>query len=178
MWKTRNFALRSPLFFIFCMMAPSSRSRGLLWGITAQSVFQRRVKEDFRRSTHSSSSSSSITDLGTPVPSSANPKATSVQGSTPVPPLTPTNDLFKQFIQEYMDDCRQLAPATALVEPREDALDRLLKAWNSDLYYGNLYIKCYYFCQQDKDHFKTIIAKGHKRVSFAITFWKDRILNR
>ena len=61
-------------------------------------------------------------------------------------------------------------------ELRENAWDKLLKAKNPDLYYENLYIKCYYFiCQQYKDYFEIAGAKGHKRVPFAAFSLKDRI---
>lgn len=82
-------------------------------------------------------------------------------------------------MQAYMEDRRQPAPAPAPpAESREDASDRPLKARNPDLYYGNSHMECYYFCQQCEDHFETAGAKGHKRVPFAATFLKDRILNR
>ena len=80
-------------------------------------------------------------------------------------------------MQAYMEDRRQPAPAAAPVEPREDVSDRPLNARNSDLYNGNLHIECYYVCQQCEDHFETAGAKGHKPISFAATFLKDRIFN-
>lgn len=52
-----------------------------------------------------------------------------------------------------------------------------LKARNPDLYYGNLHIECYYSCQQCEE-IELAGAKGHKRVPFAATFLKDRILVR
>ncbi len=39
-------------------------------------------------------------------------------------------------------------------------------------------MECYYFCQKCKDHFDTTGAKSHKRVPFAASFVKDRILYR
>ncbi len=81
-------------------------------------------------------------------------------------------------MQAYMEDRRQPAPAPAPpAESREDVSDKPLKARNPDLYYGNSHMECYYFCQQCEDHFETAGAKGHKRVPFAATFLKDRILN-
>ena len=76
-----------------------------------------------------------------------------------------------------MKDRRQPDPASTLVKPREDTSDRSLKARSPDLYYCNLHIECYYFCQQYKDHFKSAGAKSHKRIPFAATFLKDCILN-
>ena len=178
MWKTRNSALRSPLYSIFCIIAPSSYCWEPLQRAAAQSVTQKRTRKDSRRSTRFSSSSSSKTDFSIPAPPSANPRATLAQDPAPAQAPAPTDDLFRQFIQAYMEDRCQPAPATAPVEPREDALDRLLKAWNPDLYYSNLNIECYYFYQQCEDHFETSGTKGHKRVPFATTLLKDRIFNR
>ena len=160
------------------MMAPSSRRRGPLRGAAAQSVARRRTREESRRSTRSSSSSSSETDFGTPALPPANPRATPAQGPALAPAPTPTDNLFRKFMQAYMEDRRQPTPAAAPVKPREDALDRLLKARNPDFYYGNSHMECYYFCQQCKDHSETAGTKGHKRVPFVVTFLKDSILNR
>ena len=77
-----------------------------------------------------------------------------------------------------MEDRCQPALALAQVEYWEDVSDRPLKARNPDLYYGNLYMKSYYFCQQYEDHFETAGAKDHKSIPFAATFLKDRIFNR
>ncbi len=80
-----------------------------------------------------------------------------------------------------MEDRRNSTPAPApdpLAEPREDVSDRPLKAQIPNLYYSNSHIKCYHFCQQFEDHFETDGAKGHKRVPFAASFLKDRILHR
>lgn len=56
---------------------------------------------------------------------------------SPIWPPISTNDLLRLFIQAYMEDCHQPAPAPSLIESQENALDRPFKAWNSDLYYGN-----------------------------------------
>ena len=159
------------------MMAPSSRRRGPLRGAAAQSVARRRTREDSRRSTRSSSPSSSETDFGTPAPLFANPKANSEQGPALVPAPVPTNDLFRQFMQAYIEDRHQPAQAAASVKSREDVSDRSLKDRNPDLYYSNLHMECYYFYQQCKDNFETVGAKGHKHILFVATFLKDRILN-
>ena len=97
------------------------------------------------------------------------------------PALAPTEDLFRQFVQAYMVDRGNPAPATdpvPLAEPRHDISDRPVRARNPDLYYGNLHIECYHLCQQWKDNFETAGPKGHKRVPFAASFLKDRILHR
>ncbi len=78
-------------------------------------------------------------------------------------------------MQIYMDAAKKLAPAPPPVEPKEKALDRSLNAENPNLYYGNLHMKFYYFCQQSKDHFATTQGKDRKRVFFAVSFFKDKI---
>lgn len=43
---------------------------------------------------------------------------------------------------------------------KKKASNNHLKAKNSDLYYENLYIKWYYFCQYYENHFKIIKLKA------------------
>ncbi len=77
-------------------------------------------------------------------------------------------------------DQAQVAPA-ALAAPAVEArdnTDRSIKPQNPDLYYGNLHMECYYFCQQCEDHFEVVGSLGHKRILFAEGFLKARILNR
>ncbi len=93
--------------------------------------------------------------------------------------MAPPNDLFQEFIWTFMERTQAPAAPTASapdVEARNDT-DRPLKSRNRNLYYGNLHIECYYFCQQCKDHFKVAGSLGHKRVLFAARFLKNRILN-
>ena len=61
---------------------------------------------------------------------------------------------------------------------KKEASDRPLKARNSNLYYENSYMECYYFCQQCEDHFEMAGTKGHRRVPFAASFLKEKILFR
>lgn len=88
-------------------------------------------------------------------------------------PTLPQNDLFPQLMKAFIEDWQDSIPPLKL---RDNVLDKPLKAKNSDLYYGNLHIKCYYFCLQYEDHFKTAGAKSHKRVHFVSSFIKDKIL--
>ncbi len=72
--------------------------------------------------------------------------------------------------------------STAPVAPAPDVearnnTNKPLKSWNPNLYYSNLHIECYYFCQQCKDHFEVAESLGHKHVSFAPGFLKNCILN-
>ncbi len=83
-------------------------------------------------------------------------------------------------MQTFIEKTQALVPSTAPapdVEAR-DNIDRPLKPRNPNLYYGNLHTEYYYFCQQCEDYFKVAGLLGHKRVSFAVGFLKDRILNR
>ena len=45
-----------------------------------------------------------------------------------------------------------------------------LKAWLSNLYYGNLHLDCSCFCQQCKDYFETARDNGPNQVPFAALF--------
>ncbi len=100
--------------------------------------------------------------------------------SAPTPtPMAPSNDLFREFMRTCIEKVRDQALA-ALAAPAAEARDhtnRPFQPRNPDLYYGNLYMECYYFCQQCKDYFKVVGSLGHKRVLFTAGFLKDRILN-
>ncbi len=90
-------------------------------------------------------------------------------------PLAPTNDFFSGFMWTYIKKVRDQALA-ALAAPAAEArdnTDRPLKPRNPDLYYGNLHMECYYFCQQCEDHFEVARSLGHKRVLFTAGFLKD-----
>ncbi len=70
-----------------------------------------------------------------------------------------------------------MAPTAPDVEVK-DNINRFLKSRNPNLYYGNLHMEYYYFCQQCEDYFEIIELLGHKRILFAVGFLKDHILNR
>ena len=106
--------------------------------------------------------------------------AASTEGSgIPTPTLAvipnPDNKLFKQFMKAYLE-----AQTPALTAAKMDAkpCERPLKAWLPDLYYEDLYIKCYRFCQKCKDHFDTARAKGSNRIPFAISFLRKKALGQ
>ncbi len=101
-----------------------------------------------------------------------------VAASAPAP-VAPPNDLFQEFMRTCIERVRDQAPvaqAAPAAEARDDT-DRPLKPRNPDLYYGNSHMECYYFYQQCEDHFEFAGLLGHKRISFAAGFLKDRILN-
>ena len=68
------------------------------------------------------------------------------------------------------------ALATSAAKARDNT-GRPFKLRNLNLYYSHLLMECYYFYQQCKDYFKITELLGHKRISFAIDFLKDHILN-
>lgn len=84
----------------------------------------------------------------------------------------PTDMLLGKFIQTYIEWAQDY-----LIGARNDS-DKSLKSVNSNLYYDDLYIECYYFCQQCKDHFRIAESLDYKYVPFAIGFLKDCILNQ
>ena len=92
---------------------------------------------------------------------------------TPAPPVAFTiapssnNKLLKQFMKAYSE---AQVPGRIAWEVDTEFCEQPLKAWFSDLYYGNLYIDCYRFCQQCEDYFKTAGAKRPNRISFAALF--------
>ena len=137
-----------------------------------------------RRSNESSCFTTFETDFGSLTPPSAPAALASAApaSAATAPSATLTEDLFRKYMQAYLEDCQNpaLAPAPSLppADALEETSDRPLKARNLLLYHGNSQMECYYFCQQCEDHFGTARAKGHKRVHFAASFLKDRILYR
>lgn len=51
-------------------------------------------------------------------------------------------------MQTCIKKVKNKAPSLIKVEVRKNFLDRFLQVKNSKLYFGNFYIKLYYFCQQ------------------------------
>lgn len=50
-------------------------------------------------------------------------------------------------MQIYIKKIKSQILSLTLVKPTENLLNKSFKAKNLDLYYENLYIKCYYFYQ-------------------------------
>ena len=61
-------------------------------------------------------------------------------------------------------------PAQIAPEMNPEPCKQPLKARFPNLYYGNLHIDCYQFCQKCKDHFETAAAKKPNKISFAALF--------
>ena len=79
---------------------------------------------------------------------------------------------LKLFVQgQQQAQSRIASPA---LEPRE----RPLKARFPDLYYSNLHMDCYRFCQQCEDHFETAKAKAPNRIPFAALFLRGLVTQR
>ena len=80
-------------------------------------------------------------------------KPTTSPEPTPAPaPLAFTKELFKLFMQTYIDTIKYQFQAHApLVEPKK----QLLKARFPDLYFEILYLDYYWFYQKFEDHFTT-----------------------
>ena len=77
---------------------------------------------------------------------------------------------LKLFVQGQQQAQSQIAP------PALETQERPLKARFPDLYYNNLYMDCYWFCQQCKDHFKTAKAKRPNKIPFAALFLRGLVI--
>lgn len=87
----------------------------------------------------------------------------------PAPASELTDVLLRQLIESCIEQARD--------QLKRDNYNRPLKPRNPDLYYCNLHMECYYFCQQCEDHFDVAGSQEHKRVPFAAGFLRDHILN-
>ena len=103
------------------------------------------------------------------------------QALTPAPVVTPAvvpnsdNELFKQFMKAYLE---AQTPAQTGAEMDAEPCERPLKVRLLDLYYGDLHIECYWFCQQCKDHFDTARAKRMNQIPFAALFLCKKTLRQ
>lgn len=73
-------------------------------------------------------------------------------------------------MQTCIGKVKNQTPSLLPANTKKKTLDRIFKVKNPNLYYENLHMKCYYFCQQYENYFKTANIKCHKRVFFAILF--------
>ena len=108
-----------------------------------------------------------------PTEGSSTPTPTPVvfRASTPASAIAPAvapsldNKLFKQFMKAYLE---AQVPGWKKIDPEPHK--QRLKAQFPDLYYGNLHIDCYQFCQQCEDHFATAGTIEPNKISFAALF--------
>ena len=111
--------------------------------------------------------------IGTPTPTPVVlPAPTLTPATTPAVALSSDNELFKQFMKAYL---QAQMPAQIAPETDSEPCKQLLKARFPDLYYGNLHMDCYQFCQQCKDHFETFGAKRSNRIAFAALFLRELV---
>ena len=82
------------------------------------------------------------------------------------PPRTYSNEKVQGIIQTVIE-----ASTVAKEGPRGHPL----KARFPDVYRGDNHMACYNFCQQCKDHFATVGAKGPHRIPFGASFFQDCI---
>ena len=111
---------------------------------------------------------------GTPAPT-ITPAVSRALTPAPAPTASApasTDELFKQFMKTYLEAQTQTAQGQA--EPQKQPL----KAWFPNLYWGNLHMDCYRFCQQCEDHFKTAGAKKSNRIPFAASFLRGGVTQR
>ncbi len=93
--------------------------------------------------------------------------------------MAPPNDLFQEFMRTLMERAQtSIVLAVSVSKEARDNTNRPLKLRNPNPYYGNLHLKCYYFCQQCEDLFEVARSLGYEHVLFAPGFLKHRILNR
>ena len=85
-----------------------------------------------------------------------------------IPALVSTKKLFKKFIKTYLEINQ--GPKQLPAERKQT-----FKTKVSEVYYGKWHIDCYHFCQQCKDHFKTVGATGANRTPFAALFLCENI---
>ena len=116
-------------------------------------------------------------DTSTPAPAVSRiptpaPPVAPIVASSPILPLAipaPSldNKLFKQFIKSYLE---AKVPVQIALEIDSKPCKQPLKVRFPDLYYGNLHIDWYRFCQKCNDHFETIGDKRPNRILFAALF--------
>lgn len=81
---------------------------------------------------------------------------------------------FNKFMKMYIDKVQ--IPTAAPTKARDNA-NKLFKSQNLNLYYNNLYIECYYFCWQYKNHFEIVGILDSKHVPFTVKFQKNYIID-
>ena len=97
------------------------------------------------------------------------------RAQTPAQPPVPssTEELYQQLLKTY-------ATTVKLLEQnhRFSHCKQPLKGRFPNLYYGNLQMNCYHFCQQCKDNFETARARGSSCIPFAASFLCGSVVQR
>ena len=91
--------------------------------------------------------------------------------SAPAIILSLDNKLFKQFMKGYLE-----AQVPGQIKVNSEPCNQSLKARFPDLYYSNLQMDYYRFCQQCKDHFETPGAKEPNKILFAALFLHELVI--
>ena len=88
------------------------------------------------------------------------------------PFVAPSSDskLFKQFIKAYLE-----AQVPGQTKVDQEPCQQPFKAQFPNLYYGNLHMDCYQFCQQSEDYFETARTKELNRILFAALFLRGSV---
>ena len=84
--------------------------------------------------------------------------------------LSLNNELFKHSIKAYLE-----AQVTSWTKVDPKPRKQPLKARFPDLYYDNLHMDCYQFCQQCEDYFETAGAKKPNKIPFALLFLRGLV---
>ena len=107
-------------------------------------------------------STPAVSHASTPIPAYA-PAPTPAPASAPGPPerytdkdLQRDTKLALELFVKGQEHCQLQANSAPRKQP--------LKAQFSNLYYGNSYLDCYWFCQQCKDYFETAGANRLNQV--------------
>ena len=114
---------------------------------------------------HSGSTSPALSR--NPIPGS---KLVPTLNPAPIPAPAPpsSNKLFKKFIKTYLESNQESRQS-----PKERKQSFKVKI--PEVYYNKLHMDCYHFCQQCKNHFKTVGATGFNRTLFSASFFHGNI---
>ena len=80
------------------------------------------------------------------------------------------NKLFKHFMEANLE-----AQVLGQIEIDLETCKQLFKTRFPDLYYNNLYIDCYQFCQPYKDNFETNGAKKLRKILFVALILQESV---
>ena len=112
--------------------------------------------------------------------STSAPPVAPIVASSPAPALAITapssdNKLFKQFMKAYLE---AQVPAQIAFEIDPESWKQSFKARFPDLYYSNLHIDYYQFCEQCKDHFEISGVKKPNKILYSALFLRVLVTQR
>ena len=103
----------------------------------------------------------------TPTPT---PAVLCAPNPAPAIALFSDNKLFKQFMKVYLE-----AQVPGQIEMDSKPRKKTLRARFPNLYYSNVHMNCYQFCQQCKDPFEIVGAKKLNRILFVALFLRGLV---